>query len=131
MSNRQSGLTLLELLISLVLLGFGVLAVAPLFVSALTGTATSADLGWVGAYATERMELLRTQDYGTLTVGGSLVADSSGYVDNPEPGILVRWEVVDNSAAVSGTKVVTVRAMSLRQTRGVARGVTLSTIRGD
>ena len=45
MNGGESGLSLVELLIALVLLGFGMLAVAPLFTSALTGTAAGADFG--------------------------------------------------------------------------------------
>jgi len=113
------------------LLGFGTMAAAPLFVMALKNNAASADFGWAGAHAVERMELLRGEDYDALSIGGSLTSDSSGYFDHPGPGIVVRWQVEDNSDAVDGTKVVTVRALALRELRGPSREVTLSTIRGD
>ena len=130
MAQREAGMTLVEVLVALVLLSFGVLGVAPIFVVALTSNAASADFGWTGAYAVERAEQLRAQSYNSLTVGGSLTSDSAGYFDYPEPGIVVRWQVTDNGSVVSGTKVVTVRALALRAMQGPSREITLSTIRG-
>ncbi len=131
MNQRAAGLTLIELMISMALMGVGVLAVAPMFVQSMSSNATSADFGRVGALAVGQMESLRSTPYGSLSPGGSLATNTSGYFSQPQPDVLVRWQVVDNSGVVAGTKILTVRAVTLNKRSGPRREATLSTLRGD
>jgi hypothetical protein len=128
---KDAGITLAEVLLSMLLLALSVLAIAPLFVEALEGTAASADLGVAGAYGVDRMERLRALPYGALVPGGDLTADVAGYFEAPAPDYVVRWQIADNAALVPGTKVVTVRALSSRAMRGPRREIVLTTLRGD
>ena len=85
--GRAEGFTLVEVLIALFLIGIGVLAAAPMFIYAMQGNAVGGDFGSVGATAVERMELLRSQDWGTLTAGGSLSTSVANYFDTSDPPI--------------------------------------------
>ena len=105
----SQGFTLLEVLIAVFLIGIGVLAAAPMFVYAMQGNATGADLGSVGAVAVEHMELLRSQDYVSLPAGGSLTAGVTGYTDTSNPEVTVRWLITDNASPI-GTKPSTTRS---------------------
>jgi len=128
-ASRGAGFTLLEVLVALVLIGVGVLAAAPMFVYAMQGNAVAADFGSVGAIAVERMELLRSQAYGTLTPGGSLTASVNGYSDASNADYIVRWQIADN-AVPAGTRSITVRAIAVRQVVGNRKEITLTTLRG-
>jgi len=129
MRNDSAGFTLIEVVVALFLIAIGVLAAAPMFMYAMQGNATGADLGSVGAVAVERMELLRSQDYIALPAGGSLTAGINGYTDTGNPDVTVRWQIADNVSPL-GTKTIVVRAISTRQVVGNAKEVTLTTIRG-
>lgn len=125
---RESGFTLVEVLMALFLIGIGVLAAAPMFMYAMQGNATGADLGSVGAIAVERMEQLRAADYVTLTAGGSLTANVAGYFDTSDPNYTVRWTIADNVNPVK-SKTITVRAVAVRQVVGMRKDVVLTTMR--
>ena len=134
MSDRDvaravSGFTLLEVLVALVLIGVGVLAAAPMFVYAMQGNAVAADFGSVGAIGVERMELLRSQEYGTLTPGGSLTVSVNGYSDASNPDYIVRWQIANN-AVPAGTRSITVRSIAVRRVVGQRKEITLTTLRG-
>jgi prepilin-type N-terminal cleavage/methylation domain-containing protein len=125
MQRRQSGFSLVEVLIALVLLGFGLLAVAPLFVFATRESAASADYGTAGALAVRRMELLRTTAFGSLTAGGSLTSNVTGFSDTSDPRAVVR-RLVTNNASPATIKTVSVRAVATRQPEGPAKTVDLT-----
>jgi hypothetical protein len=127
----QAGVSLAELLVAMLLLALSVLAVAPMFVEAVEGTATGADFGASAAFGVDRMERLRAEPYAGLVAGGSLDSDVAGYFAIPAPGHLVRWQIEDNAAALPGTKIVTVRSLALRRLAGPRREVVLTTLRGD
>jgi len=107
------------------------LAAAPLFAYAMHGNAASRDLGWVGVAAERRLEIIRQQPFDSLLPGGSVTADVSGYFDISEPDVLVRWKIADNSATISGTKIVMVQASRTREGYGPAGQVSAITLRGD
>ena len=130
MYGDSRGFTLLETLLALFLLGLVVLWIAPMFLLVSNGNAASSDLGEVGAIAVERMEILRAERYDDLTAGGSLTSNVAGYSDVSNPGLQVRWVIVNNLTPPS-TKIITLRATALRELTGPRRDVTLSTLRGD
>lgn len=129
MRRAQGGFTLVEVLVGLFLIGLGVLAAAPMFMYAARGNATGADLSTAGALAVERLEALRVVPYGLLDDGGSLTANVSGFSDTGNPGYAVRWEIVSGAGPGATMKEIRVRAVSLRQSPGPARQVTLTTLR--
>jgi prepilin-type N-terminal cleavage/methylation domain-containing protein len=127
--GRAEGFTLVEVLIAMFLIGIGVLAAAPMFIYAMQGNAVGGDFGSVGATAVEHMELLRSQDWGTLTAGGSLSTSVANYFDTSDPDVTVRWSITDNTTPAQ-TKTIQVRAVANRQVVGERKDVTLTTIRG-
>lgn len=60
--RRSEGAALLEVLLAVLLMGIGMLAVAPMFLTASNGNATNGDRNIVGATGVERMKLLREED---------------------------------------------------------------------
>lgn len=128
-TTRESGFTLVEVLVALFLITIGVLAAAPMFIYATQGNAVGADFGSGGALGVERMELLREQDYSALAAGGSLTANTAGYFDTSDPDYTVRWQITDN-ASPANTKTIEVRVVANRTVVGRAKSVTLTSIRG-
>lgn len=121
--HRMLGFSLPELMLAIFVVGIGVTAVAPLFVHATRRAAASADLADVGAQAVRRMEILRLQDFSTQTAGGSLTTNTAGFVDTADPEVVVRWEIVDESARM---KLITVRALANRAVEGRQKEITLA-----
>lgn len=115
----------------LFLLSVGSLAVAPLFMHAMHGNATSRDLGWVGVSVEQRIEILRSMPYDSLVPGGSVTTAVSGYTDNPEPDVEIRWTIVDHSSTIPGTKIITVRGIRDGPQPRARGQVTSITVRGD
>ncbi len=124
----EHGSSLVEVLVAFVLLTFGVLAVAPMFVYGVRRAAASADFGKAGAAATKRMERLRGTAYGSLAPGGSLVSDVLTYSDLTDPTVLVRWTIT-NDATPATVKTISVVAIARRQVSGPAKRVKLTTLR--
>lgn len=129
-TTRRSGagFSLVEVLLALVLLQIGLLAVAPLFIYATQASASGADMGTVGAAAVERMEVLRATEFDTLTAGGSLTANQTGFFDTSDPDFTVRWEIVDDATPPT-QKTIRVRALANRQVVGLPKEVTLVSLR--
>jgi len=116
-------------LVALFVIALGVLAAAPMFVYAMQGNAAGADFGSVGAIAVERMELLRSQTFGSLTAGGNLASSVTDYSDLSDPQYIVRWRIQDNATPPT-TKVITIRAIAVRQVVGQRKEITVTTLRG-
>ncbi len=128
--SASSGMSLPELMVGLFLMAVTALGAAPLFIHAMHGNAASRDLSWVGVAAEQRFELLRSDAYDNLTPGGSVTGNVTGYFDEPQPGLFVRWEILDNSSSIPRTKIVTVRAVRARTGPGPTGEVTMITMRG-
>jgi prepilin-type N-terminal cleavage/methylation domain-containing protein len=128
--RKARGFSLVEVLVALFLISIGVLAAAPMFIYAMQGNAVGADLGTVGAVAVERMELLRSSNYGMLTAGGSLTSNVNGYFDNSNPAVTVRWTITDDTVGPVTVKTITVRAVTNRQVVGERKEITMTTSRG-
>ena len=127
-SRGETGSLLLENLIALAILSFGLLAAAPMFLQATRATEAGADVSAAGSAAVDRMELLRATGYENLAVGGDLTSDVSGYADTSDPDVVVRWQVEQINTPVPGM-TIRVRAIMQRQVVGRAKQVTLTTRR--
>ena len=128
-TRGERGFSLVEVLVALFVIALGVLAAAPMFVYAMQGNAAGADFGSVGAIAVERMELLRSQTFGSLTAGGNLASSVTDYSDLSDPQYIVRWRIQDNATPPT-TKVITIRAIAVRQVVGQRKEITVTTLRG-
>ncbi len=129
MRQSNAGFTLVEVLVALFLIGLGVLAAAPMFMYAMQGNAVGGEKGEAGALAVERMEILRAATYSSLTPGGSLTVNTTGYVDTSDPDHTVRW-LIETNTVPSGSRIISVRVVPAGTIPGSSREVTLTTIRG-
>jgi prepilin-type N-terminal cleavage/methylation domain-containing protein len=130
MNHRESGFSLVEVLIALFLLAIGLLAVAPLYAYGVRMAAASGDLGTVDARAVNRMEVLRATGFGSLAAGGSLTSNAAGFFDTSDPDVIVRWTIADNATPAT-LKTITVRAQATRRAAGLQKEITLTTRRGQ
>ena len=127
--KQAQGFTLVEVVIALTILAFGIIATIPMFVYAAKENAGSGDRGMVGTLAVDRMEDLRGGFYYSLDNGGSLTSNATGYSDTSNPDYDVRWTVATNPNPPTESKVVVVRAVAKRQVIGQPKSVTLVTLR--
>lgn len=126
--RTEQGSSLVETLAAMTLILFALLAAAPLFDHAARGGAADADMGYVGAAAVKRMELLEKVSYLALTAGGSLSANVSSYSDTTsDPRVIVRWTITNDATLT--LKTVRVRAIARRQEVGQVKQVILVTMR--
>lgn len=125
----ESGFTLLETLVALLLTSLVVLGAAPMFARAAHATDAGADIGVVGTLAVDRLEQLRELSWGKLTPGGSLLTDVVGYSDASSEEYIVRWTITNN-ASPSQTRTIEVLAAARNNPAGIRRQVTVTTSRG-
>jgi len=128
MTRGERGFSLVEILVALLILMFGLLAVVPMFVYGVRRVAASADIGKAGAAAVKRMEQLRATDFGGLAAGGSLNSNVVSYSDATDPAVIVRWSISDNVTPAT-VKTISVVAIARRQISGPAKRVQFVTMR--
>lgn len=134
--DSQRGVSLIETLVSLLLIAMAVLAAAPMFVHAIQGRDVGADYSQVGARAVARMEILRATDYSdpALAIGGSMVSNWSNgtidYFDASDPDYAVRWTIAAHPT-IADAKVINVQALAWDPSVGAIKQVTLATVRGE
>jgi prepilin-type N-terminal cleavage/methylation domain-containing protein len=122
----SDGFTLVEILVAMTLLAVSLLAVGSLFVFAVRERATGADLGSVGAIASERIEMLRAVSFDALTAGGTFRATSwASATRRPR----LHDPIVADNASPATTKTITVRVIANRTTTGLRKEIALSTLR--
>jgi len=115
----EAGFTLVEALCAIVILAFGLIAVANLLLVASTSNTTANLSTGATTLATQQLEVLKAVPFndpgGLLVAGGDLDNDQGGYFMNPPPEvpgvgqIRVRWRIVDVDVQ---TKFIQVRAES-------------------
>jgi Tfp pilus assembly protein PilV len=100
MKNRSSeaGFTLVEALVAIVILVFGLIAVTNLLVVAASSNSVANQATAAATIAAQRLELLKAQPFTSLTTGGDLDSDVANFNQNDDvPGvgrIHTRWAVV-------------------------------------
>ena len=100
MKNRSSeaGFTLVEALVAIVILVFGLIAVTNLLVVAASSNSVANQATAAATIAAQRLELLKAQPFTSLATGGDLDSDVANFNQNDDvPGvgrIHTRWAVV-------------------------------------
>jgi len=124
----ENGTSLLEVLVALLLIAMGALSIAPMFVSSADANAAGAKISSLSSMATARMESLRATAFHALIPGGSLTTNVTAYSDTTDPGVVLRWEIVDGGGPTS-TKTIRLTALAVSQLSGKPKSVELSTLR--
>jgi len=101
-NRRTEGFTLLEILIAIFILSFGILAVASMQVSSIRGNGMAGRLTEGTQLACDRMEELMSRSYTHSDLTAGTHTDPS-----PPSGYTVTWNVTDDSP-ITDTKTVTV-----------------------
>ena len=96
--NSEAGFTLVEALVAIVILVFGLIAVTNLLVVAASSNSVANQATAAATIAAQRLELLKAQPFTSLTTGGDLDSDVANFnQDDDVPGIgriHTRWAVV-------------------------------------
>ena len=107
MKSGEKGLTLIECLVAMVITMVGVLAVFQLVAYSVQTEQFSFRSIEANNLGGNKLEELK---FATLTNGGSLTSNVSGYYDNSNANYIIRWQVSDGSVGV-GTKYVVVQVV--------------------
>jgi len=110
MTNRssESGFTLVEALVAIVILVFGLIAVTNLMVVAASSNSVANQGTAAATIAAQRLEQLKAIPFGDarLAAGGNVTADAAGFFSNPDdmvPGVgqvHSRWQIVSPQPGV-------------------------------
>src|SRR4051812_4378116 len=92
----QAGFTLVEAMIAIVMLVFGLMAITNLFLVAGTSNTVANHMTATASDASETMDLLKAIPYQNLCVGGDLNSDlpsvnTTGTITDPTTGKLVKF----------------------------------------
>ena len=115
MKNRSSeaGFTLVEALVAIVILVFGLIAVTNLLVVAASSNSVANQATAAATIAAQRLELLKAQPFTSLAVGGDLDSDVTNFNQDDDVAgvgrIHTRWAVV-SIAGDAQVYFVTVRS---------------------
>ncbi len=111
--RRQAGFTLVEALIAMVILSFGLIAVTNLMLVATTSNTVGNQSTAAASVASQRMDQLKALSFTNvgLTPGGSVTADTNGYFDDTQVAgvgtIHTRWQITSIDTT---TKYLVVRS---------------------
>ncbi len=136
-SDKRAGFTLIELMIAIVMLSFGLLGMAGLMVSSTQVQQLATTRSQMTLVAESKLEELRS--YGMtaatdplrvrLNVGGSMAAPMAGYADSAQaPGgrwYYRRWQIVND---IAGMRRVNLRVVPQYDDKYVARQVQFTTL---
>ena len=110
--NDQAGFTLIEALLAMVILSFGMIAITNLLLVAASSNSVGNHSTASTGLASQQMELLRAQTFTNIVPGGSLTADQTGYFrDDNIDGVgsfKTRWRIVQ-IAGDQQTRFINVR----------------------
>ncbi len=101
-AGKESGFSLIEILIALTIFSFGLLAVASMQVSSITGNGRAKRVTESTAYAMSQMETLMATPYANLAADGTY----PGAPPDPQKAYTISWTIADGT--VASTKVITV-----------------------
>lgn len=113
--NGNAGFTLLEVIIAISILTFGLLAVASMQASSIRGNALAGGVTEASTWGGDRLEKLVTLPYTHASLASGTRSDPS-----PPAGFTVTWTVTDNSPF---TDVKTLVLTTAWHEGGVAKSV--------
>ncbi len=128
--DREAGFTLLEVIISISILTFGLLAVASMQTAAIRGNNNAYRITQGATWAQDRLEYLLSLDYNDvlLDLGTELEDPSKDDLSSqPPPEYTITYDVV--AGPVADTKLITVSAS--RQEWGVTKIRSLTAMKTD
>ena len=102
--RKEAGMSLVEALVAIFLVGLIALSVAPLMMLANQAAAAAQESTELVAVGAAQMEALRGLGFADpqLAAGGSITASAAGYSMDPyngDPNQYLRWEIIDDNAA--------------------------------
>ena len=107
--REQSGFTLIECVIAIVLILVGLLAVYSLVVYSVQTQKMSSDLIKANSLARQKVEELRNS---TRAAGGSLTSNTTNYFDAPSSDFFRRWQITSDSIGTQTVSVTVVPSVS-------------------
>jgi type IV pilus assembly protein PilV len=113
---KEGGFTLVEVIVAVSILAIGLLAVASMQTSAITGNYRAYKVTEGTTWAQDRLERLMAMDYGDLTSGGPVDPKGDGLYS-------VSW-TVSQLSGVSNAKLIAVTAQWTEKGVPKASGVT-------
>ena len=100
-NHDQAGFTLIEALLAMIILAFGLIAITNLMVVAASSNSVGNMSSAATALASQQLDLLKARTYTNVVPGGSLSADQTGYFrDDSIDGVgtfKTRWQIVQIS----------------------------------
>jgi type IV pilus assembly protein PilV len=139
-NSKETGFTLLEVVIAMVILSVGILAIASLQVSSINGAATARFSTEAGIYAQEQLEKMIGMDFdpqngiipAELTVGNHTLAqhvgDGQDGDDLPPSHYTLSWRVIGPDVPVDDA--VTIEMTVRWEERGIDRSITYTHVKG-
>lgn len=139
--DTADGFTLMEVVIALVILSFGILAIATMQVSSINGAATARFSTEASVYAQEQLEKMLGMDYdpqngivpAELTVGSHTLAqhvgDGQDGDDLPASKYSLAWDVIGPDVPVDNS--VTIEMTVSWQEHGIDRSISYSYVKGS
>ncbi len=145
--SGERGFTLVETLVAIVVLVFGLMAVTNLLLVAATSNTVANQASAATASASQVMDVLRSTPWNNVTAGGNLTADTTApspdcraltspvtayNCDDFIPGvgtIKTRWLITDGVGTVR-MRMITVRSEGLGAMAGARSRATFTTYRG-
>jgi type IV pilus modification protein PilV len=115
--NRQSGFTLVEVLIAMLVLTTGLIGLAQLLAVTTTMHSDAREATIATQLAQSKFDELMKLNLATnpaiqITAADTLAANTANYFDTPQAGVTRRWRVVAGPAA--NTRTVTIRVLDAR-----------------
>ncbi len=131
---QEAGFTLVEALVAIVILAFGLIAITNLLLVAASSNTVANQSTAATTAASQTLDQLRATAFNTLAVGGDVTADVAGYVrDDQVPGvglIHTRWQIMNVAPANPRAFFIVVRSEgtgALSQARSRAEFTTIRT----
>lgn len=110
---REEGFTLIEVLISTLVLTIGMIAIAGLLAVTVQAQMSARESARSVRLAQDKMDELMKASFTSpaVSVGGGLNANVANYNESPDAGTTIRWVVADGPA--DDTRVITVRVINV------------------
>ncbi len=131
--RNESGMSLVETLVAMLLVALVLLSVAQLFSVGVVVNKAADDITLVSSLASEKVSELKELPYDAIATGGSLNTDVAGFFDEPDvegdgtADYTRRWTVTD----LATRKSIEVRVIATILTTGDVKQTTLGVLVAD